>query len=299
MARTETYQDLIDSPSETLSVEYKSWLDITDNEVRADLARHIAAIANHGGGMIIFGFNDDLAITMPSPFVEGIIARDSVVGIVKKYLEPTLHCHVELLHSSKGTTHPIIIVPSHENVPICSKAGGPIVEGKPRGIVVGTYYTRKPGPESERILSAAEWSPIIRRCALHERTNILTAIEASIRGETEPQGQDKSQALANWHNSAFTRFKKAVQQYEAPEILTQWNVQFSYSILRGDGQTLDPVVLKDTILLQVHNEVMDRVRTGWSMFYPFTRAEIAPYFNVDEQSGEGDGDFIECLLLRD
>ena len=51
-------QELVDAPNETLGVEYKSWLDFNSNEVRADVARHIAAVANHGGGYIVFGFDD-------------------------------------------------------------------------------------------------------------------------------------------------------------------------------------------------------------------------------------------------
>ena len=39
------YQELVDAPNETLEVEYKSWLDLSENGARADLARHIAAIA--------------------------------------------------------------------------------------------------------------------------------------------------------------------------------------------------------------------------------------------------------------
>jgi hypothetical protein len=61
-------QDLIDNPNETLAVEYKSWLDLTDNEVRADLARHIAALANYGGGSIVFGFTDELKFAGPIPY---------------------------------------------------------------------------------------------------------------------------------------------------------------------------------------------------------------------------------------
>lgn len=39
-------QDLVDAPNETLAVEYKSWLDFSLADVRADLARHIAAQGN-------------------------------------------------------------------------------------------------------------------------------------------------------------------------------------------------------------------------------------------------------------
>ena len=51
--------ELVDSPVELLHVEYKSWLDLTDKKARADLARHIAAISNYGGGKIVFGISDD------------------------------------------------------------------------------------------------------------------------------------------------------------------------------------------------------------------------------------------------
>ncbi len=111
MAQHGTYGDLVDAPNETLSVEYKSWLDLSENpEARADLARHICAIANHGGGVIVFGFNDDLTVAGPTPFPNAVVNRDTIAGIVKKYLEPTIHCDVMNVTSSSGNTHPIIIV---------------------------------------------------------------------------------------------------------------------------------------------------------------------------------------------
>lgn len=51
-------QELVDDPNETLDSEYKSWLDLSNSASRADLARHIAALANHGGGAMVLGFTD-------------------------------------------------------------------------------------------------------------------------------------------------------------------------------------------------------------------------------------------------
>jgi Putative DNA-binding domain len=296
--QSDTYKDLVDSPNETLSVEYKSWLDLDDPESRADLAKHIAALANHGGGMIVFGFNDDLTPSGDNPFDNAIINRDTVSAIVKKYLEPTFQCDVEQVKSRAGKVHPVVVVPSHGSAPICAKAGGPEVGGKPKGIVIGNYYVRKPGPESERIMTSAEWVPVIRRCALHERAGLLAAIEAAIQGTSLVPDPDKTDELKTWHDAAYVKFKADVEKYNAPATFAARNVQFSYSILRGDGQRLDPQELRETLLMQIHNEVMDRVRTGWSMMYPFSPAEISPYFTVDEKSGEGQEDFIECSLLR-
>ncbi len=180
------------------------------------------------------------------------------------------------------------------------RRGGAEVDGKVRGISVGTYYTRKPGPESERVMNAAEWAPIIRRCALHERAAILTAIEVAISGpQITTLDSNRELELKRWHEAAFNQFKVDISTaVGAPTELATRNIQFTYSILRGDGQRLDPILLKNAILLQINNEVQDRVRTGWSMMYPFTRPEIAPRFVVDETSGEGQNDFIECALLR-
>ena len=72
----------------------------------------------------------------------------------------------------------------------------------------------------------------------------------------------------------------------------------SYSIDRADGQLLDPGRLIG-ILNEIHAEVRELVYTGWSMFFPFTRRAIEPFFNVDENSGQGERDFLECALLRD
>ncbi len=49
--------DLLAGTSENLGTEFKAWMDTSNGEVRAKLARHIAALANHGG-YLIFGVDD-------------------------------------------------------------------------------------------------------------------------------------------------------------------------------------------------------------------------------------------------
>lgn len=57
MAESEL-SELVASRSEDLSIEYKAWLDTSDPAARAKLARHIAALCNHGGGYLVFGIYD-------------------------------------------------------------------------------------------------------------------------------------------------------------------------------------------------------------------------------------------------
>ncbi len=296
--RTDELQELLDNPNETLDVEYKAWLDLADNETRADLARHVAALANHGGGTIVLGTDDAMGYAGPNPFPKVPCDRDVVAGIVKKYLDPPFQCDVFVVKSTVGNEHPVIVVPPHGAVPVCAKAGGPIVNGKSKGITQGAYYTRKAGPESAAITAAAEWAPIIRRCAMHERAAILGAIDAALRGGSSAP-PDLTDALKTWHDAAHAVFLKDVTEAkEPPPELGKAHWQLSYAIERSDRREVDPNELID-VLRRVNAEVRDLVRTGWSMFYVFTRPEIAPFFHTDIASGQGEKDFLECALVRD
>lgn len=46
---------LVAEPREDLAAEYKGWLDLTETNHKAVLAKAAIAIANHGGGYIIIG----------------------------------------------------------------------------------------------------------------------------------------------------------------------------------------------------------------------------------------------------
>ena len=52
---TPELQELVDAPRERLDVEYKAWQDLTDGEASAKLAKHLCALANLGGGFLVFG----------------------------------------------------------------------------------------------------------------------------------------------------------------------------------------------------------------------------------------------------
>jgi predicted HTH transcriptional regulator len=58
-------RDLVEAPRERLDAEYKAWLNLSDNESRAKIARHICALANFGGGYLVFGINDDMTPSGP------------------------------------------------------------------------------------------------------------------------------------------------------------------------------------------------------------------------------------------
>jgi hypothetical protein len=139
-------QDLVENPPEVLDVELKDWMDLNDRVARAHIARHIAALANHGGGYLVFGFRDDRTPNPALPFQLETFGRDNISSIVKRFLMPTFQCEVDFITSSAGITHPVVWVPSHGAAPICSKADGPQdARGRPQGVNINTYYIRAPG----------------------------------------------------------------------------------------------------------------------------------------------------------
>jgi len=58
--------DLINEPRETLDVEVKEWLDLTDNDHRSMVAKEIIALANHGGRFLVIGFEErEMGLSSP------------------------------------------------------------------------------------------------------------------------------------------------------------------------------------------------------------------------------------------
>ena len=188
--------ELIEVPNENEANEYKCWVDLSDEKVRRDIAKHIAALANYGSGYLIFGFSDKCSSLIPDTNIpdnfEKTYTHDYVNGaIVTHYLEPPIHCDVVHLNSpSSGNKHVLIRVPTHGAAPVCLKKGGTSFDGSTNSQVQSdAYYVRKPGPKSEPILKAIEWKPVFQRCVLHERDhflNIMKELTSMLQSVTPP-----------------------------------------------------------------------------------------------------------------
>jgi hypothetical protein len=249
--------ELVDSPLERLDVEYKSWLDFKIPLNRANIARHVAALANYGGGYLVFGIEDNYKSSPqpnPTPF-----DHDDVSSIVKKYLEPGLQCDLYNVTASAGSKHEVIAVPPHGAVPICAKANGPESDGKIKGISAGAYYIRKVGPESAPILSASEWAPVIRRCALHERAAILSALGAVIEGASSVNSSaNRLEGLSRWTEAALESYQNKIPANSIS--LSENNIRLSSNIDYQGAGSLEPLGFK-RLLQEVNFEIERFVHT--------------------------------------
>ena len=91
---------------------------------------------------MVFGIADDMTPAGPQPPEAGPYDQDRLSGIVRRYLIPAFQVAVyRVAASGTGTTHPVLWVPSHEAVPVCSRRSGPKTEGEAVGIEEATHYT--------------------------------------------------------------------------------------------------------------------------------------------------------------
>lgn len=102
--------------------------------------------------------------------------------------------------------------------------------------------------------------------------------------------------LRTWHTDAESKYDDVVpKDFSWPVPLKEYCYQLSYLISHNDEAI--PIGELGRILEEINNEVRDTVWTGWSMFYPFSRPEIAPSIHPENADGTG-ADLLETILLE-
>jgi predicted HTH transcriptional regulator len=171
-------RSLLDYPTEDVSTEIKEWLDLSGKSTRANLARELLALANHGGGYVLFGFAESTTGWQPSgacPHDLKYYSQDEINNILKAHAEPVFECYVHHLQSTSGAHHVVIQIPGGHVVPVRSR-GGPAASR----LTDRTYYIRRPGPESAPPDNGHEWDALITRCVDNNRERQLESFRRII-----------------------------------------------------------------------------------------------------------------------
>ena len=278
----------VNSPQERPEVEYKRWLDLADRLTQAKTARHLCALANYGGGHLVFGIEDDGTTSGPRPVGGTGYGQDRLSGIVKHYLAPAFQVRVYEVKASTGVFHPVVWVPPLSTVPVCARRSGP--DGK--GISVGMHYTRGPGPASEPVTTPAAWAPIIRRCVMQDRQSLLVALDAILRSPAP--AVDAENELRRWHEAARARFVAATSSDKDAALLERAHFVLSYRVGNAQGERLDMAGFVDELGKMSH-ETKQLVDSGWPMFVVFYEADLRPRSSSDESAGVEE--FLECRFV--
>ena len=284
---TRRLADLLREPRETLDVELKGWLDICNNaEHRATLAKALIALANHGGGYVVFGFaetEDGVVPAEPRPENLATYTPDTVNSVVSRYIEPPFHCDVHAVTSPEtGLDHPVVSVPGGHTVPIRSKRSGP--DG--RIIQQNCYYIRRPGPCSEPPQSGQEWDALTARCLANAREDLVDRFRVIMAGGTATEVLETDlDRVTHWFDSSAGRWQELAETLSADHGARMQHGHYAvgYQII-GD---FDPP--RGTELREALRQGCVR-HTGWPAFWVPSREEIAPYMY------EGN---VECWLGRD
>ena len=286
--------DLLAGTSENLGIEFKAWMDTGDGEARAKLARHIAALANHGGGYLIFGVDDKTRMPLGKTELElSLFSQDAITGIVKKYLDPRIQLLVEhVVH--EGVTYPVVVVPPHGARPVVAIADGPQdIRHRSIGVTQGTIYIRAPGPESTPIRSPDDWNALLDRCLSHRSDLLGSVLRQSLARQSKPGEQAIGLLRAALDDTAqdFTAQTRLLAERVDPEYrddILRAGTNYSslgYALVGSDGALIEipnPRALNERVSIEMHRYA----NFGWSSFLPLNVAERAPQVRTSTLAGE-------------
>ena len=265
--------DLLIDPHEDLDVEFKNWLDLQgNNRDKATLAKAAVALANHGGGFVVLGFEDRTgtlkeAANRPA-HLDGY-NQDVVNGIVQKYCDPPFHCGVYMVPNADGRHFPIVRIPGGHRVPVRARRAGPgedIVQEN-------AIYVRKSGPRSQPPESSQEWEELLARCQWNRREELLGAMRDLLVGSIPPRETVESEKrMERWNTECFERWHALAGSLPGGTgaRFPSGHYSLAYEVV-GDARRTSLGQLPDILRTsQTHY-------SGWPPFWYPTRAGIEPY----------------------
>ena len=287
-------RDLVELPRESLEIEIKGWLKLSNNHDKANLAHAILALANYGGGYIVIGFEEKNGQWEPSessPENLELFSQDIINGIVQRYAEPPFHCDVYLVERpSDGFQYPVILIPGDHTVPIRAAKSGP---GE-KHVQQYTYYTRSPGPSSRPINSAREWDDVIGRCIRNRREELVDNFrellfghpsQVDLGGGLDKEGKPPEDLLKQWTDDSLERWKTLISERlenEKPSRFDNGTWWVAYRIIDDFPK---PTLSE---FLEILRTVKGR-ESGWPPWWVPTKQGIEPF----PYNGS-----IECCLFE-
>ena len=265
------FQHLLIDPRESLELEIKGWLNLTESENVTKLIKAIIALGNHGGGRILVGYSsiDEMNFT-PDNQASHLeqYTTDTINNLIDKYIEPPFHCELLLLqHPSLKQKFPLIIVPGG-TVPMHSNKGGYNQELR------GKYFIRRTGPKSEPPQTAYEWDQLISRCVRQNKEELLDDFRKIIEVGNAPSNQSlTNNTFSNWVEKCKSKWQEknnSLQDNDPAKLkVGKWLIAYE---LKNAKALLSLNELK----LKLQNV---QIPVSWPAFYVPTSKEIEPIAN--------------------
>ena len=167
MIEQSVIERLVGSPSESLSVELKRWIDPTEPAGVEKIVKGTFALRNRNGGYFVVGFDN----TTLTPDIHNepnnskrLFHVDIIQGIISKYASDPFE--IEIAWGERdGRQYPVIVVPSGVKIPVATKRELSI--GSRATIKLGAIYFRSlasNGTPSTTEARPSDWTDIIEIC---------------------------------------------------------------------------------------------------------------------------------------
>lgn len=169
--------DPVDLGKEQPELDYKGAVDLTSDKARAELARDVIAMANYGGGYIVFGReqlpNGTFGYRGLTDDEISMLEVTKLNNAVKKYIEYGVFLSPSIV-TRQGKRFAVIQVPSMSSTPLMAKR-----DHQEAKLFTGRLYTRTAAVESAPVTTSAELSDIIER-AIRMRTVYRAIADAKL-----------------------------------------------------------------------------------------------------------------------
>jgi hypothetical protein len=268
MATIQELEALFDLQDETLSTEFKAWLDLTTPHGKATVAKSVIAMANHGGGTVLMGMGGKPPASTERPAEIARYTADMVNAAVNRYADPKISCEVAHLdHPETGFEHAFILVPGGASVPVMA------VKELPGTIAQQRCYIRKPGPKSEEPFTAEEWRALLDRCVRANRDNLLDAIRQIVQGQPITQAaQEQIDRLLGFTDESRERWQSRIEPLpkDDPARFKRGFYEQSFQVV-GVEPAANLMELRDRLYKAGETKL-----TGWGPFVCFDRPPIGP-----------------------
>lgn len=181
---TERLSFLINNLREDQEVEIKNWLNcLAERSDQATLAKEIIALANHGGGYVFIGFEDDephASIDAPNGW-EDAFSHDAIANVIERYVSPPCQCEVHILQrDGEEVSHPVIVVPGNHRTPLLARRGSPAED---ESFERYDIIVRRPGGKSERASTQDDWEKLIDRLVRARQSEMIDAMRGVLNPE--------------------------------------------------------------------------------------------------------------------
>lgn len=216
----ELVQSLIDSPTESLAVELKRWLDPDQVEGKAKIVKAALALRNNDGGYLLIGFDDTTHLPDPNGAPESIetaFHTDKIQALVSRYASEVFEVAVAFPRRS-GQLYPVIVVPPGIRTPVAAKCDLETEDGSNRKLIAtNDVYIRTLNANHTVSSSKAGWSDwprIMEICLDNREANIGRFIRRHLGGTSAEMVREALEAIQS-SNSTGSCMSSAAEEVVA------------------------------------------------------------------------------------